>query len=148
MRIDRLYTINQFIDFIFTKDITLAEKASIIFKYREFLQRPLIGELMYPAMIYEPRNYNVWYEGMLLTNDAKSTEWYNKCLEYHDQKSKIIFPEAWVSVTSKYNMEVYIKDEHIGHVDEEIDEWFNCSTLDALAEMTSGQLRLQNVNFS
>lgn len=148
MKNNKLYPINQFIDYVFDMNINLAEKAVLIYKYRRFLERPLIGEMLYKKMFQAPKNYGNWHIDMIVPDDLESTKWYNKCLEYYDQKSKIIFPDAKRLSTSKYSSEVYIGDYHIGHVDEEEDEWFNYNTLNDLAEDTYGNISLQNVIFT
>lgn len=144
MKIDKLYTLSQFILMIRTKigqGLNYFEAVHLIFRYHDFLLQPLKKEMFVNEIEKPIKNMGFW----------QSNEQYEEKFQaWQEAEKKVIFEESkrgWC----EDNLDVYeigdlelcynyhTKEWHLG------DEEFLIKNLSDLAEKTNGELKTKNL---
>ena len=161
MKIDKLYTLSQFIEHLYTNDtsraVNLEERKADYFdrivNYMQFLQQPLKKE-MFVNEIEKPNIDDEKYMYSEHDNTFCDNDWMNDDLKAWQEAEKkvIIYSDKVVEGNITDNLDVYIGKYIItfyddGQISLSIDEcqYVFIETLNDLSRLTNGELKLKNV---
>ena len=132
MKIEKLYTLSQFVDYLKDKDTNVLPTFDLVSKYNDFLKQPL-KKKMFINDIEKPKLTDKQDILSEITNNLHVID----INRWQESEKKIIF-EGYIDKLNYWCSEKYHRID-LKYV---LKEYFN---LEVLAQQTNGQLKLKNV---